>query len=100
MAQAEAQSDLRYIRSVTAAKFSCLSSRVPHFPGGRMPFCRTTFGQDTHVQRSRVDEPDATLLGEVGQDLIHIRVHEVVVAIRKNAVDWRSLGNSPQQFWR
>src|ERR1700722_2055995 len=95
VAQAEAQGDLRYIRSMTAAKLSSLLSRIAHGLRRRVPIRRPLLGQNPHVQSRRVDEPDPTLPREGGQDFIHIRVQEAVVAVRKDAVDRRSLGNAP-----
>ena len=57
-------------------------------------------GQYPHVQSRRIDEPDPALPREGGQNLIHIRVHEVVVAISKDAIDRSSFGNPPQELWR
>ncbi len=57
-------------------------------------------GQKTHAQTRRIDQPDSALPGEGGQNSIHIRIDQVVVAIGKDAVDRRSLGNAPQKLGR
>jgi len=68
MAQSETQSQLRDIPSLFAAKYRSLSARFAHLRRRRVPIRRPLFRQQTHTQTGRIDQPDAMLPRELGQN--------------------------------
>ena len=71
--------------------------RLADAPGGRVPIGRAPGGEHPHVQGRGVDQADAALLGQGGQDAVERGVQQVVAAVGEDGVHLGLCGDVGEQ---